>query len=67
MLIQTILPMACFVPLSFVGFFLIILYNLFPQHNHDCGFHMLKHAEHWDDCAIYDFTEEDIPKPNIGN
>ncbi|CAD6232376.1 unnamed protein product [Miscanthus lutarioriparius] len=29
--------------------------------SHDCGFHMLMHAEHWDGHTIYNFMEKDIP------
>ncbi|CAL4962269.1 unnamed protein product [Urochloa decumbens] len=29
--------------------------------DHDCGYHMLMHAEHWDGFKIYNFQEKDIP------
>ncbi|CAN6273204.1 unnamed protein product [Urochloa humidicola] len=31
------------------------------NNNHDCGFHMLMHAEHWDGSTVYNFQEKDIP------
>ncbi|CAN6165169.1 unnamed protein product [Urochloa humidicola] len=30
------------------------------NNNHDCGFHMLMHAEHWDGSTVYNFQEKDI-------
>jgi len=32
----------------------------FSLQSHDCGFHMLMHAEHWDGQAICNFQKEDI-------
>ncbi|CAD6220545.1 unnamed protein product [Miscanthus lutarioriparius] len=31
------------------------------SNNHDCGFHMLMHAEHWDGRSMQYFKESDIP------
>ncbi|CAN6281787.1 unnamed protein product, partial [Urochloa humidicola] len=31
------------------------------MNNHDCGFHMLMHAEHWDGSTICNCQEKDMP------
>ena len=38
-----------------------VLYCLFCLYSHDCGFHMLMHAEHWDGHSMQYFKESDIP------
>jgi len=41
------------------GFFIFSWWG-FSLQSHDCGFHMLMHAEHWDGQAICNFQKEDI-------
>jgi Ulp1 family protease len=36
-------------------------FHCFFVYSHDCGFHMLMHAEHWDGRTVCNFNEKDMP------